>query len=69
MSVAFTLHTLAVIVWLGGLFLLCVMVQPSTRDLDSEIALSLWHRMLSQFFAWAWVSLLLILPLVWAWCS
>ena len=61
MSIAFTLHTLAVIVWLGGLFLLCVVFQPSTRDLDTETAMSLWHRMLSRFFAWAWISLLLIL--------
>jgi uncharacterized membrane protein len=61
MSVAFTFHTLAVIVWLGGLFFLCVVSQPSTRDLDAETALSLWHRTLSRFFAWAWISLLLIL--------
>ena len=61
MSVAFPLHTLAVIVWVGGLFLLCVVFQPSTRDLDTETAMSLWHRMLSRFFAWAWISLLLIL--------
>ena len=60
MSLAFTLHILAVIVWLGGLFL-CVVSLPGTRDLDAGIAMSLWHRTLSRFFAWAWVSLLLIL--------
>ena len=61
MSIAFTLHTLAVIVWLGGLFLLCVVFQPSTREVDTKTAMSLWHGMLSRFFAWAWISLLLTL--------
>jgi uncharacterized membrane protein len=58
---ALALHILAAIIWLGGLFLLCVVLQPSARPLVSVIALSLWHRVLSRFFVWAWVGLALIL--------
>jgi uncharacterized membrane protein len=61
MTVVLPLHTLAAIVWLGGLFSLCFVFQPSTRNLGIETAMSLWHPMLSRFFGWAWISMLLIL--------
>jgi uncharacterized membrane protein len=61
MTAALPLHILATIVWLGGLFLLCVVFPPSTRNLDSKTALSLWHKILSLFFVWAWISMALIL--------
>jgi uncharacterized membrane protein len=61
MTFVLPIHTLAVIMWLGGLFLLCVSVYPTVRQLDSATALSLWHRVLSRFFIWAWISMLLIL--------
>ena len=61
MTVVFALHTLAAIVWLGGLFSLCVVFAPSTRRLDIETAMSLWSRMLSRFSGWGWFSMLLIL--------
>lgn len=61
MTVVFPLHILAIIVFLGGLFFATVVFQPLARGLDSETASSLWQPMLSRFFAWGWVSLLLIL--------
>ena len=61
MTIVFPLHILATIVFLGGLFFALVVFQPIARGLDLETASSLWHRMLSRFFAWAWISLLLIL--------
>jgi uncharacterized membrane protein len=61
MTVVFPLHILAIIVFLGGLFFASVVFQPLARGLDSETASSLWQQMLSRFFAWGWVSLLLIL--------
>jgi uncharacterized membrane protein len=61
MTVVFPLHILATIVFLGGLFFASVVFQPIARGLDIETASSLWHQVLSRFFAWAWVSMLLIL--------
>jgi uncharacterized membrane protein len=61
MTVVFPLHIVATIVLLGGLFFGLVVFRPIARDLDIETALSLWQQMLSRFFAWGWVSLLLIL--------
>ncbi|MDE5443126.1 hypothetical protein GWG65_17015 [Bradyrhizobium sp. CSA207] len=61
MAAALAIHILAAIIWLGGLFLLCVVLQPSVRPLDPATALSLWHRVLSRFLVWGWISLVLIL--------
>lgn len=61
MTVLFPLHIVATIVLLGGLFFAWFVFRPIARDLDIETASSLWQQMLSRFFAWGWVSLLLIL--------
>ena len=61
MTIVVPLHTLATIIWLGGLFFLCFMFQPGTHQPDATMALSSWQRVLSRFFGWAWVSLALIL--------
>ena len=61
MTIVFPLHVVATIVLFGGLFFGLAVFRPIARDLDVETALSLWQQMLSRFFAWGWVSLLLIL--------
>jgi uncharacterized membrane protein len=60
MTIVFPLHVVATIVLLGGLFFASVVFRPIARDLDIETASSLWARMLSRFFAWGWVGLLVI---------
>jgi uncharacterized membrane protein len=60
MTVALPLHIVATIVWLGGLFLLCVVLQSTTRNMELKAALLLWHKVLSRFFVWAWISMALI---------
>jgi hypothetical protein len=49
MNVVLPLHVLATVIWLGGLFLLSVVFQPSLGQSDSATALSRWHRTLSIF--------------------
>jgi len=61
MIVVLPLHLLAAVVLVGGLFFVWVVAWPLARGLDIETASSLWQQMLSRFFAWGWVSLLLIL--------
>ena len=61
MTVALPLHILATIVFLGGLFFASVVFQPVARGLNVQTSSSLWQQMLSRFFVWAWVCLLLIL--------
>jgi uncharacterized membrane protein len=61
MTVVLPLHILATIVFVGGLFFASVVFQPVARGLNIDTSSSLWYQILSRFFAWAWVSMLLIL--------
>jgi uncharacterized membrane protein len=58
--VAFPIHIVAIIVWLGSLFMLVSVVGPTTRALDAAASASLWHRLLSRFFLWGSTSLAII---------
>jgi uncharacterized membrane protein len=57
---AFPIHVVAIIVWLGGLFLLAVVLGPTTGAMDPAARAALWHRLLSRFFAWGSTSLAVI---------
>jgi uncharacterized membrane protein len=61
LTAAFVIHIPAIIIWLGSLFLLVVVLGPGARSLDVAATLSLWPRVLSRFFVWGGVSLILIL--------
>jgi uncharacterized membrane protein len=60
MSVALPIHIVATVVWLGGLFLLSAVLQPSIRHFDSKLVLSVWSQTLGRFLAWGSVSLIVI---------
>lgn len=61
MTLVLSIHTLATIIWLGGLFFICVVFALATRNMEQATLLSLWHRVLSRFFVWAWIGIGLIL--------
>jgi uncharacterized membrane protein len=62
MSIAIALHTLAAILWVGGMFFAYVCLRPSMGALDVPIRCRLWCESLRRFFAvvWACVAVLLI---------
>jgi uncharacterized membrane protein len=59
-SIALSIHIVAIVVWLGGLFLLSVVLPPTIRDLDTKLAMSVWSRILSGFLVWGSASLIVI---------
>jgi len=61
MPFVLSVHTLAIIIWLGGLFLLGVVFRPGSERMDPATAFPLWDRVLRRFFVWAWISLAAIL--------
>jgi uncharacterized membrane protein len=61
MIVVLPLHILATIILFGSLFLLCVGLQPSAGPTEAAIALSFWHRILTRFFVWGSLCMVLIL--------
>ena len=61
MAVLLALHTLAVVIWVGGMFFAHMVLRPSTGPLRAEIRLPLWHRVFERFFPWVWLSVVTIL--------
>lgn len=59
--VAITLHVLAVIVWIGGMFFGFVALRPTLNGLDTLSAARIWAGVLGQFLPWVWGAIAVIL--------
>ena len=57
----FFLHTLGVVVWMGGLVFVYLCLQPVAARLPPSQRLILWVSILSRFFPLVWISIALIL--------
>ena len=62
MSIAIALHTLAAILWVGGMFFAYVCLRPSMGALEPPLRCRLWRESLGRFFTvvWGCVAILLI---------
>ncbi|MFT7235351.1 MAG: putative membrane protein [Methylophagaceae bacterium] len=61
MSLAITLHLLAVIIWVGGMFFAYMALRPAAASLEPSIRLRLWSYTFKRFFPWVWVSIITLL--------
>ena len=61
MSLALTLHILAAIIWIGGMFFAHMVLRPSSGTLELPVRLALWARVLGLFFRWVWLSIAALL--------
>ena len=67
MSIAITLHLLAVVLWVGGMFFAHQVLRPVAADqLEPPARLRLWMGVFPRFFLWVWISVAL-LPLTGYW--
>jgi uncharacterized membrane protein len=57
MIIGLTLHTVAAVIWVGGMFFAHMIVRPSVLPLDPAIRFQLWRRTFSRFFPWVWLSI------------
>lgn len=61
-SIAFTLHLIGAVIWVGGMFFAHMILRPSAVEkLDPPQRLPLWVAVFSRFFFWVWVAVLTIL--------
>ena len=60
-TIAIVLHTLAVVVWVGGMFFAHMALRPAVATLPPEVRLPLLVRVFERFFPWVWASVLIIL--------
>lgn len=62
MGIALALHVVATVVWVGGMFFAYMILRPSAAQvLGASDRLTLWVEVLSGFFRWVTLSILLLL--------
>jgi uncharacterized membrane protein len=61
MAIAVALHSMAAVVWVGGMFFAVLVLRPSAGALEPSDRLPLWGRVFEKFFPWVWASIVLLL--------
>ncbi|MDQ3596342.1 MAG: hypothetical protein M3531_16485, partial [Pseudomonadota bacterium] len=62
-SFAYTLHVLAALIWVGGMFFAWMILRTAAMAaLDGPARLKLWVNVFQRFFVWVWVAVL-VLPI------
>ncbi len=61
MSIAITLHVIAAIIWVGGMFFAVYVLRPAAADLEAADRVALWGRALSSFLPTVWVAVMVLL--------
>ena len=60
LNLMLTLHLLAAVFWVGGMFLAFRVLRPASLQLEPPARLNLWMGVFDRFFRWVWVFILLI---------
>ncbi|AIR87816.1 CopD family protein [Pseudomonas cremoricolorata] len=56
-ALPYTLHVLASLIWVGGMFFAWMVLRPATaKALEGPARLRLWGEVFPRFFGWVWVA-------------
>ena len=62
MSIAITLHILAIVIWVGGMFFAHQVMRPAAvSTLEPPQRLQLWVAGFKRFFPWVWLCIVTVL--------
>ena len=62
MILAITLHILAAVIWVGGMFFAYMALRPTAAKLlEPPLRLTLWLNVFNHFFPWVWASMIILL--------
>ena len=62
-AVTYSLHLLAALIWVGGMFFAWMILRPAAMTaLEGPVRLKLWVEVFQRFFGWVWVAVV-ILPI------
>jgi uncharacterized membrane protein len=62
MALAITLHLLATVIWVGGMFFAYMALRPAVGSLlEPPVRQALWVAVFKHFFIWVWISIITIL--------
>tara|TARA_R110002111_G_scaffold10681_2_gene34036 strand:+ start:75 stop:524 length:450 start_codon:yes stop_codon:yes gene_type:complete len=53
---AISLHLLAAVIWVGGMFFAYMALRPAAGFLEPSMRLTLWSLTFKRFFPWVWAS-------------
>ncbi|MCQ6259251.1 CopD family protein [Pseudomonas sp. Q11] len=60
-ALVYTLHLLAALVWVGGMFFAWMILRPAAiAALEGPARLKLWTEVFQRFFVWVWVAVVLL---------
>jgi uncharacterized membrane protein len=60
-AAVYTLHLLAALIWVGGMFFAWMILRPAAVGvLEAPARLSLWAEVFRRFFQWVWLAVLLL---------
>lgn len=60
MIAAVTLHLLAALIWVGGMFFAIYVMRLAAAPMEPADRIFLWERGFKKFFPWVWLSVLLL---------
>jgi len=60
-ALAFALHVLSAVIWVGGMFAIYVCLRPALATLEPPQRLRLMRVTFQKFFPWVWAAVLLLL--------
>jgi len=59
---AFSLHVLSAVIWVGGMFFAYLILRPiAAIQFEPPQRLTLWSNVFSKFFPWVWACVVLLL--------
>jgi len=62
MSISISLHVLAALIWVGGMFFAYMALRPAAaKSLEPPERLGLWVQVFKFFFLWVWISIITLL--------
>jgi uncharacterized membrane protein len=62
MFLTISLHLLAAVIWVGGMFFAYNALRPAAAQvLEPPLRLELWVQVFKRFFLWVWLSIALLL--------
>jgi uncharacterized membrane protein len=61
MPILITLHVLAAVVWVGGMFFAYMVLRQAAGPLEPAVRIALWYRIFRRFFPWVWASITVLL--------
>ncbi|MBF8758184.1 CopD family protein, partial [Pseudomonas guariconensis] len=60
-ALPYTLHVLAALVWVGGMFFAWLVLRPAAVSaLEGPARLKLWVEVFRRFFRWVWLAVVIL---------